>query len=428
MMPIQQEWLTYAPAPKPLGPDQRWHVFISYRSVDRSWVLKLYDALRQLGYEVFLDQYVLSAAAPLALTLGEALDSSAAAVMIWSNKYEDSQWCKSELNTLQVKEASGSGFRYVIAKVDSEPLPGLAAGKLYIDFSEQREGPSGRGLLSVICGLAGQPLPPQAVVLAAKLDEEVRNALLLVRAAREAGDSQTLIYLSKTQSSAWQGSPMLDCEVADALVALKDCDAALSLLESVIQAFPKALRPQQLQGLALARKGEWMQAQLVLGKLHAGGEIDPETLGIYARTWMDRYKITNNRLFLLKSRELYRQAFEASPSDYYTGINAASKSLLLGERETAKQLASRVEGIVGTKPVPGEYWKTATIAEVQLLQAHYSEAAAIYEAAIASAPLEAGSHESTFGQAKLLLGFLDAPSDARLQIEQVFARATATGV
>jgi hypothetical protein len=50
---------------------------------------------------------------------------------------------------------------------------------------------------------------------------------------------------------------------------------------------------------------------------------------------MDRCQATGERTFLLKSRDLYRQAFEAFPKDYYTGINAASKSMLAGERETA---------------------------------------------------------------------------------------------
>jgi len=426
-MSSQERWLELAPKPKPLAPGQRWHVFLSYRSVNRAWVLQLYDTLRQLGYEVFLDQYALSAAAPLALTLGEALDSSASAIMIWSNKYEDSQWCKAELNSLQTKELSGSGFRYVIGKVDTEPLPGFAAGKLYVDFSEQREGPSGRGLLSLICGLADQPLPPEAVVLAAQVDEQMRDALLSIQAAREAGDIEVLVELSKTQNAAWSSSPALLCSLAEALIGLKDCKSAEVLLEKVISAFPKALRPQQLYGLALAREGEWLKAQLVMGKLHAAGEIDPETLGIYARTWMDRYRKTNDRLFLLKSRELYRQAFEASPTDYYTGINAASKSLLLGEKETAKQLAARVEAIVGTKAVPGDYWKTATVAEVQLLQGNYATAALMYEAAVTIAPLERGSHESSCGQAKLLLDCLEPAAEARALIEQVFARAAAAG-
>ena len=70
---LLQKWLEFAPKPQPLASSERWHVFLSHRSVNRRWVLQLYDVLRQLGYSVFLDQYVLSAAAPLALTLGEEL-------------------------------------------------------------------------------------------------------------------------------------------------------------------------------------------------------------------------------------------------------------------------------------------------------------------------------------------------------------------
>src|SRR6516225_7702927 len=103
-MSALQEWLSYAPTPTQLNADQRWHVFISYRSVNRYWVLELYDILRQLGYSVFLDQYVLSAAALLALSLGEELDASASAVLVWSNVYEDSEWCKEEFNYMQGRE------------------------------------------------------------------------------------------------------------------------------------------------------------------------------------------------------------------------------------------------------------------------------------------------------------------------------------
>ena len=136
-----------------------------------------------------------------------------------------------------------------------------------------------------------------------------------------------------------------------------------------------------------------MKAQLVLGKLYAAGEIDPETLGILARTWMDRYHQTQEKTFLLKSRDLYRQAFDAFPSDYYTGINAASKSLLAGEKETAAQVAKRVQVLVGDKEAPGDYWKTATIAKVQLLQGNFDAAALLYNAAVLAAPLDHGSHE-----------------------------------
>jgi hypothetical protein len=87
----------------------------------------------------------------------------------------DSEWCLTEYNTLEAKEKAGKGLRYVIAKLDASLLPAFAAAKIYVDFSEQRDGPSGSGLLRLLYGLAGQPLPDEAIKLAARVDEETRD-------------------------------------------------------------------------------------------------------------------------------------------------------------------------------------------------------------------------------------------------------------
>lgn len=403
-----ETWLGFAPKPPQLDSALRWHVFLSYRSVNRHWILQLYDVLRHLGYNVFLDQYVLSAAAPLALSLSEELDRSANAIMMWSGDFDDSAWCLKEFTTLETKENACTGFHYVIAKLDDAPLPALASSKIYVDFADQREGPGGRGLLQLLYGLSGAPLPPDAIVLAAKIDDDTQNDRLTIRAARASGDAAALVQISKSDSLAWTSLPALGCETAEALIALDQYDSALQILEKQRAAFPLALRPQQLTGLALARRGEWQPAQMVLGRLYAAGEIDPETLGIYGHTWMDRYRQTNDRLYLLRARDLYRQAFEASPKDYYSGVNAASKSMLLGERDTALQLAARVEKITGTSPVPNDYWRTSTIAELQVLQSNFARAAELYECAVAGAPLETGSHRSSWDEASLLLNTLGA--------------------
>ena len=68
---MADDWTKLAPAPPPLAQGKNWHVF-SDRSVGRPWVLPLYDILNGLGYKEFLDHYVLTAAAPLAVSLGEA--------------------------------------------------------------------------------------------------------------------------------------------------------------------------------------------------------------------------------------------------------------------------------------------------------------------------------------------------------------------
>ena len=417
---MAENWTDLAPAPTGLAQGKNWHVFLSYRSVSRSWVLALYDILNHLKYKVFLDQYVLTAASPLAVSLGDALDASQSAILVWSGKYEDSEWCKEEFAKLEVMQNAKKGFRYVIGRIDESEITGLAAAKLWIDFSKQPEGPGGSALLQLLYGLQGQPLPPAAVKLAAKVDDQMRDGLLSVRACRDAGDANALVALTETNDMAWTGSPMLPCAAVEGLIAMKKIPEALKVLDRVEEAFRKALRPKQLRGLALARSGDTTKAQLVLGRLYAAGEIDPETLGILARTWMDRYNQTNDKIFLLKSRDLYRQAFEAFPSDYYTGINAASKSLLAGEKETASQLAKRVQDIVGDKAIPADYWKTATVAEVQLLQGNFDAAARLYGDAVLATPLDRGSQETTWRQAQLLLSALDATDEEKAKIAAAF--------
>jgi hypothetical protein len=59
----------------------------------------------------------------------------------------------------------------------------------------------------------------------------------------------------------------------------------------------------------------------------------------------------------------------------------------LDELQTAQQLAQRVGQLVGTKAIPGKYWETATVAQVQLLQGRFEEAGKLYQAALPSKPV-----------------------------------------
>lgn len=241
-----------------------------------------------------------------------------------------------------------------------------------------------------------------------------------IKAARTNGFMNRLETLGQSTGLAWQTSPALGCEVADAMIGLGHHAVALKLLRELQLKFPRAVRPKQLEGLALARHKDWEGAQSILGELYVNGELDPETVGIYARTWMDRYKVSKNILHLRKARDLYLQAFTAAPKDYYSGINAAAKSLFLGERDVAAQLAKQVEGLVGVKPVEQDYWKTATVAEVQLLQAAYDNAAKLYERAISMEPEAHGNHQSTCAQARLILEALQPPPEVQTKVLSVF--------
>jgi hypothetical protein len=417
--PSLHEWLQLAPTAAALRAPQKYHIFISYRSVNRLWALDLYDLLTQLGYVVFLDQFVLAAGNALASSLGEALQASRAATMIWSSSFEDSKWCMDEYNALMARRNDDSSFQFVIVTVDAAKVPPLAAGSIRLDFSADRDGPIGGNLLRLLHGLRGDPLPANAVKFASDFDALFAAARTRIRTARELGDKSWLAELAQSTELPWQTSAALGCEVADALVGLKDTDAALGVLDLVQARFPRALRPKQLRGLALARSGRSNEAAKVLGQLYVDGEMDPETVGLYARTWMDRYKVTKDLAHLRKSRDLYLQMFDLS-KDSYNGVNAATKSLLLGEAALSLELATRVEKIVGSKAIAGNYWATATVAEVQLLQSRFAEAASLYRDAVQCATEDHGSHGSTSGQARLILATLNAAADVQTNVMAAF--------
>jgi len=126
----------------------------------------------------------------------------------------------------------------------------------------------------------------------------------------------------------------------------------------------------------------------------------------------------------LQSKDLNAEGFEKAPDDYYTGINAAAKSVFIGTADDLKkaaEYAAKVQLITGTEAVPNDYWRSATIAEVLLIQKKYKEAADMYTKAVAMARTEKGSHESSWLQASRLMDKLKPTDEERSYIRQAFA-------
>jgi hypothetical protein len=275
--------------------------------------------------------------------------------------------------------------------------------------------------------VAGAPLTPAAARMATDLDEAAKELALQVKAAVANKDDEELGRLFETGGLAWETSSVLGCMVADGFLERGKPDEAVAVLTVLGQRFPRAIRPKQLRALALARRGgkdSLREAQAILGVLYQKGEHDPETLGIYARTWMDRYTASGDIMDLRQSRDMYALAFELARDDSYTGVNAAAKSVMLGgpeDLEKGRVLAARVQEIVGTTAVAGDYWRSATVAEVQLLQGNYELAARLYSAAVAGAPAKVGNHASTWKQACRLMDALEPDASNRALVRQAFA-------
>jgi len=423
---VPKEWLKYAPSPDLLQPGKEWHVFLSYRSVNRPWVLCMYDVLTGLGYRVFLDQYVLKAGDILIDQLEKALEKSQAGVLIWSTAAKDSDWVRKEYNTLETMSTNDKNFKFVPIRIDKEKLPVFAANKIFIDFSDYPDGPNGGDLLRLLYSVCDKPMNSDTVHFANEQDDESKEETAKVNAAIRNNNPQRLKDLFQNGGLPWQTTSTLGCRAAEGLIKLKQNDDAIAMLEEIEKRFKKALRPKQLKALALARRGgpgDLDTAQDILGVLYDKNHLDPETMGIYARTWMDRYTKSNNINDLKQSRDLYADAFAKAPDDYYTGINAASKSVLIGtekDLQKAIALAEQVQKLTGNEPVKGDYWRTATIGEVLLIQKKYKEAADMFEKAVEMARAETGSHDSSYTQAKRLMEKLKPTDEERAYIDEAF--------
>jgi len=429
-MAIADEWLKYAPKPRALSGTDRWNVFLSYRSVDRAWVLNLYDVLRELGHKVFLDQTALKPGDQLVKELQDALKTSQAGILVWTSATQDSDWVQREYQALERLATERKGFQFVPVRLDRSEVPLFAQNRIFLDFADYPDGPNGGELLRLLHGIAGVPLREEAARFGAEQDEGAKQAANKIKAAIETGKQTRLNSLFREDGLPWRVSAALGCKAAEGLTKLGSNDEALAMLKEIEVQFPKAIRPKQLRALALARRAvktkntdELDEAQGILAELYAAGERDPETLGIYGRTWMDRYELDQDELSLRKSRDLYAEAFDAAHDDYYTGINAAAKSVFLGtpaELGKATEYAARVLDVVGTNPWPNDYWKTATVAEAFLLEKNYPRAAELYRTAVAMSPKETGSHGTSWTQARRLMGKLGATAEEQELVRRAF--------
>ena len=187
------------------------------------------------------------------------------------------------------------------------------------------------------------------------------------------------------------------------------------ILDEGLRFYPGNVVMLQQKALALARLGDPQEAQRILLPLYKQGNTDPDTIGILARTYKDFWQKTRDERkrqdFLKLARKVYKHGFEINQEDEYTGINAASMSLLLGEFETGKQLASQVIKIC-QKKLPDEkkkdkrYWLLASLGEAYLNIKDYAKVADFYKKAFFEGEGMYGDQATTIRQARLLIEYL----------------------
>lgn len=376
--------------------------------------MALYDVLKLAGWQAFLDQYDLVPGANLETSLTEGLQASSAGVILWSARTKDSKWCERERNAMRaLADQRNSTFNYIFAKLDADELPLFARADLYVSFEESPEGPRGVNLLKLMCGMRGIPLPPEAVVMTQQVDAEAKQAMIQINGAIDAGNVAKLVMIGTSTHPGLLDSPGPILAAAQGLIRLGKYDDARTVLTRALQLFPQSVRARQLEGLALRRLKKYQEAVDVLSELKAEGHQDPETLGILAAAKDGLFRETGKMLHLRNARELYRTAFQGDSKDYYTGINAASKSLFLGEPAEAARLAGQVLPLVEKATDGKDLYSACTLGEVYLLQGKVDEAAAQYQKVIDNNPYASGDLKGTGEQAERICAALKlAPEDS----------------
>jgi class 3 adenylate cyclase len=240
-------------------------------------------------------------------------------------------------------------------------------------------------------------------------------------------DLQALLELWQSHTpDAWAELPELYRALGNRILKLGEPLFAYDVLSEGLSLWSADVRLRQLQALALARSGATERANDILIKLHDEKHSDEETLGLLARTYKDLWAQANGeqgqRAQLQLAYEFYNEAHESS-SGYYSGINAATMALLLGQRKRAVRLAGEVREacLKELKRLPKEsddrYWPLATLGEAALILGEWNAAEDWYGQATEIGLTKFGELTSTRRNARLIIDYLKGD---RARIDKYF--------
>ncbi len=230
--------------------------------------------------------------------------------------------------------------------------------------------------------------------------------------------------------SIWAREPYFFIRLGELADKVGQTMFAYDVLEEGLRHFPGNLRLTQLFGLSLIKCGYLLKARDLLSNLVKEGHLDEETLGILGRVYKEMWLISSGgapeHSYLNRSRNLYLKAFTSTRGNY-SGINAASLSLIMGDTGTARKLARMVINICNGSLKQAEnkrdYWLIATLGEAFTLLGKQNEAGRYYALARKTAGKNYAGLASTKRQLKLLSRYTEVEEEvlAALKIPPVLA-------
>jgi len=186
--------------------------------------------------------------------------------------------------------------------------------------------------------------------------------------------------------------------------------AAYNLAERSLLEDPDNIKIKQQYGFALARMGLLDKAKSYLWDLYQNFSDDPETAGILGSVLKGMYKKSRSRNDALLSRDIYLENYRKNKS-FYTGINAASMSVVIGDQKTASTIANDITGEIN--PNSEDFWEQVTLGEAYLLLGNKISAINTYKKARNVIERDHGMFNSVYSQMVLLEDHIAVPSELR---------------
>jgi len=237
------------------------------------------------------------------------------------------------------------------------------------------------------------------------------------------------LWTSKDES-VWKKDPYFYTRLGELADKVGQAMFAYDVLREGHEKIPGDLRLTQLFCLSLIKCGYLIKARNLLSRLVKQGYRDEETLGILGRVYKEMWSISSggapDHPSLKKSRNLYLKAFINTRGNY-SGINAASLSLIMGDLKTARKLARMVINICSEslkeEQNKKDFWIIATLGEAFVLLGKQKQAEKYYGLARKIAGKNYSSIASTRRQLTLLSRYTDVEESvlATLQIPPVVA-------